>query len=385
MIKGFHITSKLDRVVFGHPVSEALKAEVGRIKAKSVFCIVSNSLVNNTDVMDQVKKALGKCLAGVYSSIPAHSPRSHVVEAALKAREARTDLLISIGGGSQIDATKAIQLFLNEQLHTEADLARYARSATQPNPAMKACASGIRSIAVPTTLSGAEFSSIAGILNPNANQKEAYEADDLIPETIILDPDLLCQTPKTLWLSTSVRSLDHLSEGLCSADMFPYLEAQYLAAGKMLSKSLRETLEDPHNAEARMASHQAVWIIASGIGRIRFGASHGIGYVLGALGVPHGHTSSVLLPAVLSWNAQRKSNKQHLISEALECPSISAAQAIKTLITVLGQPTRLEDIGLNRSDFDKIAKLAVNHPVVQTNPRPITDIHDIHEILSLAE
>ncbi len=385
MIKGNYITSHLGRVIFGHSFISAIKTERERLNAKSVFCVISNSLAKNSDITDKVQEALGTYLGGIYLTIPAHSPRSAVVAAAQKAQAVGADLLISIGGGSQIDATKAIQLFLNEQLHSEIDLAQYARSSTQPQPTKIAGASHIRSIAIPTTLSGAEFSSIAGILNTEENQKEAYEADDLVPETIILDAELLRQTPKELWLSTAIRSLDHLCEGLCSADMFPYLEAQYIAAGKMLSQSLQLTMTDAQNPEARMISHQAVWLIANGIGRVHFGASHGIGYVLGALGVPHGNTSSVLLPAVLSWNAQATPNQQHLISDALGCPGAPAAKTVKALIKDLGQPTRLQDVGISRSDFGKIAKLAVNHPVVKTNPRSITTMCDIHEILSLAE
>jgi maleylacetate reductase len=384
MIQGQFETSKLERVTFGRPAETALAAEVEAIGAERVMVVASASLAKASGIVERIEAALPGKIALTFTDMPAHTPRPAVLTAAQMARDGNVDLLVSIGGGSQIDGVKAIQLCLTENLKTDEELAPYARSASQPVPLKKPGSATIRSVAIPTTLSGAEYGTTAGVVDPGTHQKEGYDAPDLVPVSVILDAELCKCTPLDLWLSTAVRSIDHAAEGLCSAQTYPYLDAQFIAAARLLSGSLRHTKQDPDDLGARMASLQAVWTVSAGIGRVHNGASHGLGYILGALGVPHGHTSCVLLPAVLAWNASVNADRQALISEALGRAGMSAADAVRELITDLGQPTRLSEVGVHADAFDRIASFAVNHPVVQSNPRPITSKDDVLEILNLA-
>ena len=115
------------------------------------------------------------------------------------------------------------------------------------------------------------------------------------------------------------------------------------------------------------------------------GASHAIGYLLGTIGaVPHGLTSCVMLPAVLKWNEGYLGQKQQIISDALEDPGSTASQAVTNLLKDLGLPITLSEVGIKKGQWDQIAKYGKNHPVVQTNPRPINSHSDILEILELA-
>ena len=115
------------------------------------------------------------------------------------------------------------------------------------------------------------------------------------------------------------------------------------------------------------------------------GASHGIGYLLGSIGsVPHGHTSCVMLPAVLKWNESFNKEKQKWIANALGRPKLSASDAVAELISDLGLPRTLSDVGIRNDQWDKIAEYGVKHPTVLSNPKPITKKSDIIEILKLA-
>jgi maleylacetate reductase len=115
------------------------------------------------------------------------------------------------------------------------------------------------------------------------------------------------------------------------------------------------------------------------------GASHGIGYALGAsFGVAHGHTSCVMLPAVLRWNAAVNGERQRALAAAMGAPDAAAADLVRALVTTLDQPASLRAVGIKRENLDEIAARALSYPPVKMNPRPINSAADVKEILELA-
>jgi maleylacetate reductase len=118
---------------------------------------------------------------------------------------------------------------------------------------------------------------------------------------------------------------------------------------------------------------------------VAVGASHGIGYALGAShGIAHGHTSCVLLPAVLRWNAVVNAGRQQALSEAMDSEQRPAHALVAELVQLLEQPDSLRAVEIRREDFDTIARRALTYDPVRANPRPITTADDIKEILELA-
>ena len=107
-------------------------------------------------------------------------------------------------------------------------------------------------------------------------------------------------TPLSLWLSTGVRAIDRLTEGLCWPRSNPVSDGMYQHALKPLGSSLLRTKRDPADLDARLTSFYGIWLaIAGRHGGVEMGASHAIGHVLGgSCGVPHGYTSCVILPHV---------------------------------------------------------------------------------------
>ena len=383
--------SRLETVIQGGDAVPSLLQQADTRGAQRVFLLVSRTLNDNSPIVEQIDTALGGRLVEVFADIPAHTPRPAVLEAIDRARSCKTDLLVTVGGGSVIDAAKAVQLALQQKLETEQQLLDYAQFAD----GSRGCKAGnfslfsepslLRQIAIPTTLSGAEFSNNAGVTDPVKTLKEGYRGPDLYPQAIIYDPALSCRTPDWLWLSTAIRSLDHAIEGFCSADAHSYLEGHFRHAMRLFASSLPATFKEPDNLAARSFSQQAVWLACCGLGQVRHGASHGIGYLLGAVcGVPHGYTSCVMLPAVLQWNAQVNGGRQQVVAEALGEPQLTAGQAIRQLVATLGLPQTLQDVGVSRDQLPQIAELASQHPVVQRNPRTIAGADDVLEILELA-
>ena len=100
------------------------------------------------------------------------------------------------------------------------------------------------------------------------------------------------------------------------------------------------------------------------------GASHGIGYVLGAVfDVPHGHTSCIMLPAVMRWNMSVNAERQALVAAAMGHPGDDAADVLDAFIAGLGMPRSLGAVNVGVAEFDRIAEQAMGTPWVPRNPR----------------
>ena len=177
--------------------------------------------------------------------------------AVVQAREAEADLLVALGGGSIIDAAKTVQLAMELDITSEAELIRYAQFADGSRGEFAGdysrfrAPARIRQIAIPTTLSGAEHSNNAGVTDLKRHLKEGYRAPSLYPRSIIYDAALSVHTPAWLWLSTAVRSLDHAVEGFCSPDVNAYLEGQFLRAMTLFAESLPRVVQHPGDLQAR--------------------------------------------------------------------------------------------------------------------------------------
>lgn len=383
--------SDLETVHTGASYVDCLAGEMENRGLERALVVVSSSLRSATDDLRALRQRLGARLAGVSDSVGAHTPRPDVLALVNLAREVNADVLVSIGGGSVIDACKTVQLALDQGVTTADELVAHAQAADGsrgPKAGSVSHAAAeypLRQIAIPTTLSGAEFSNNAGVLNPQLSAKEGYRAPGLCPQVVIYDPALSLHTPKWLWLSTAIRSLDHAVEGLCSADCHPYLQAHFLHALRLFSESLPAVATREQDLSARSLNQQAVWLACCGLGTVGHGASHGIGYILGSYcGVPHGYTSCVMLPAVLAWNAPVLGELDREIATAMGQPQQSASAAVAGLVHALDLPADLQSVGVTREQLPEIARRASQHPVVRRNPRPLESPEQVGEILQLA-
>ena len=97
MLSGVYRFPAMESVIFGKPFADALAHEVDRVEARAVFILASGTLARGTDTVDRLRQKLGNRLAGVCAKIGAHTPRIDVVAAANAAREAGTDLIVTLG------------------------------------------------------------------------------------------------------------------------------------------------------------------------------------------------------------------------------------------------------------------------------------------------
>ena len=245
---------------------------------------------------------------------------------------------------------------------------------------------GVRMVAVPTTLSAAEFTPFAGVTDVARRSKEGYAHPLLAPRAVVLDPAVTLSTPPRLWASTGMKAVDHAVEQLCNPIRTPYADALAEAGLKGLARALPASLDRPEDLEIRLDCQVGMWLAMAGASSGRgLGASHAIGHTLGgSYGVPHGLTSCVALPAVLKWNEGVADDRQHLVAMLMGHPDSSAAEAVKALARALGMPTDLAAVGIAPDQFRAIAEHTLHDRGVRSNPRPIRGADDIVEILELA-
>ena len=383
----FTVTAQ-ERIVFGTLAEVAVVAEAKSYGAARVFLTSTRSLAaKENGPLQRLEKALGAAHAGSYAAIGAHSPREDVVAGARAAREARADLLVAVGGGSVIDATKAMLLCLWLGLDTPEAMEPYCSGFERTRSAAVAPpADPIRMLAVSTTLSAAEFTDNAGITQTATNTKQSFRHRLFAPRSIVLDPAATLDTPDWLLYCTGIRSVDHAVENYCNARASLATEALSLQGLRLLYRALPAIKATPHDLAPRLEAQIGMWqAIAPSAAGVPTGASHGIGYALGAtFGVAHGHTSCVMLPAVLQWNAAVNAERQQALSAAMGAPDRPAWQLVKELIAGLDQPVTLRAVGIGREHLDELARRALEYHPVKVNPRPVRTVEDVKEILDLA-
>jgi len=373
----------MDEVVFGEPAADAIARQMDRLRASRAFLMVSGTLRRETDEIAKIERALGHRCSGVFDAMPQHTPREAVIAASEQARAAEADLIVTVGGGSITDGAKAVQLCLANNIRTveSIDAIRAAKGAPPPMTAPS-----VRQISVPTTIAGGEFSANAGVTNMATRVKESVRHPLVMPSAVILDPAITLHTPQWLFLSTGIRAVDHCVEGICAREAHPYSDAQAVKGLSMLASGLPRVKANPRDLDARMDCQIGTWLSMGALtSGIPMGASHGIGYVLGAAhGVPHGYTSCVMLPSVMRWNKSANAERQALVAEAMGQPGKDASEALDQFIRGLGMPRSLREVKVAPDSFDSIARAAMATPWVPRNPRRIDGPAEVRQILELA-
>ncbi len=380
MTAGLHSWTAQQRVRHGAAVGEALPPEL--TGAQRVVLVTTRSLANGA-LLAAAKGAIGAKLAATFGAMRAHSPVEDVVALAALLAETRADLVVAVGGGSVIDGAKVACVATWRGLAgAEAIKGLAVPRASEPK-GWDGAAPTPRIVAVPTTLSAAEFAPHAGFTDLAAGRKVRCLDPWAVPVAVVLDPAATLETPSELFLSSGIRALDHAAERWCSTKPQPFSDAVSRQAMIMLADGLPAAKRDPSDLAARALCQQAMWMsVMGGWAGVPVGASHGIGYILGgAKGVPHGITSCLALHAVMRWNAPVNGVRQQDIAHILGGPD--GATAIHDFVAGLGLPTRLSQVGIAASEIPSLAARWNGDAPIATNPRPVQTVADLEDILRL--
>lgn len=369
------------RVYHDVSVAEALPGEVST--AARIALVTTRSLVKSR-IAASVREALGARLVAESAAMRAHSPVEDVLALATLLRESRAELVVALGGGSVIDGAKVACLAVWRGITDRAALIEAAVSRGASPGAWDGAAPAPRLVAVPTTLSAAEFAPAAGYTDLIEGRKHRALDPWMVPRAVLLDPAATLETPAELFLSSGIRALDHAAERWCALEPAPFSDAVSRQAMLMLAEGLPRVAEAAGDLRARALCQQAAWLsVQGGWAGVPVGASHGLGYILGAArGVPHGITSCLMLHAVMRWNAPVNAARQADIAAIFG--GTEAGPAIEEFVAGLGLPTRLHQQGITEAEIAGLAARWTGDAPIATNPRPIRGAADLEEILRLA-
>ncbi|KAK7510682.1 uncharacterized protein IWZ02DRAFT_472244 [Phyllosticta citriasiana] len=322
-------------------------------RASRVYILASGTLARTTYVTRKLQEALGDKVVGVQDGMTPHTLWSEYIEVTKVTKEANADLLITLGGESLIDAAKIVSLAL---ANNATDFPSILNLTNNHDPSV------LRPDLASPTLSGGEYSDHAGGTNDETHHKYGFghAGAPLGPRPAILDPKLVNTMPQRFWLSSGVRAIDHCARLQCQLGVVDAM------AGCKVGAPLC--------------------------------ARHGIGHQLGPLGVEHGETSCILLPAVCAFNLSHAA-EGHIVLDVLWGLDVTArlfdqhglrqgktplANCLDVIFRGLGMPRRLADFGVGgEKQLDKMAESSLKDRWRVTNAMPSKSKERVREILGL--
>lgn len=274
-------------------------------------------------------------------------------------------VVVAVGGGSAMDAAKAIALCATNGLTAR----EMFDAGEDPRP-------GLPLIAVPTTAGTAAETNGFGVITDPERGRKAYIGDESVkPRRSILDPELTLGLPPGITAATGIDALSHALESLMSRNANPFAEALALGAAREISAWLPRAVERGDDLEARshmlLASNLAGQAFATGTG---LGLCHAIAHPLGArLGVPHGLAIAGLLPDVMSFNLPAVRDELALAAVLLggaggDPTAEAAVESVEALISTVLGANPLADVTLDDVMLETVVRDCLEDPVINNTP-----------------
>ena len=317
-----------------------------------------------TDAVDRCKAEGLAC--SVFSDIKSN-PTGENVEAGVKQyKETASDGVVAFGGGSGLDAGKAVALLVG-QTRPLWDFEDVGENW------LRADARAIAPIvAVPTTAGTGSEVGRASVITDTANHiKKIIFHPKMLPQIVILDPELTLGLPPALTAATGMDALSHNLEAYSSPIYHPMAEGIAIQGMHLIKNYLPEAVLDGSNLEARTQM-----LVASSMGATAFqrglGAMHALSHPLGAVyDAHHGTLNAVLMPYVLVANQASIEDRIVRLSSYLELSDVSFDGFLRWILDLrrqIGIPNDLAALGIDGQQLDKIGGMAVEDPSAATNP-----------------
>lgn len=312
----------------------------------------------------------------IFSDVTPDPDIETVTAGVAKILEFQPDTVIALGGGSPIDAAKAIVYFAAKQID------------------LRDCPF----VAVPTTSgTGSEVSKFAVITDRARGIKYPLIDDTLLPDYAVLDAELTCSVPPKVTADTGLDVLTHAIEAFVCTEANAFTDALAEKSVKLVDHYLLLAYKEPDNREARQGMHNASCLAGAAFSNAGLGLCHSMAHAMGAqFHIPHGRANAILLPVVMSFNAGCETTLTPVATRYAELASLigmgatSMRQSALNLIHMvrrlqqrMGVPQCIKDAGVSAEDFeaalDTMADAALADRCTATNPKPCTK-EDIIEL-----
>ncbi|KAF0996087.1 iron-containing alcohol dehydrogenase [Geobacillus sp. TFV-3] len=363
----------MPEVIFGNGSIHQVGESCLRLGATNVL-IVSDPGVAEAGWLDVVIKSCRQVglKYTIFCDVTINPKDEEVTKGCEAYLENECDAIIGIGGGSSIDAAKAVAILATNggQIHEYEGVDKIQF----PLPPQ---------VMVPTTAgSGSEVSQFSVIVDTKEKKKMTIISRSLIPDIAIIDPETLSTKSAHLTASTGLDVLTHGIEAYVSLAATPLTDVQAQNAISLVGKYLRPSVASKINQEAKtnmaMGSLQAGLAFSNAI----LGAVHAMSHAVGGrYPLLHGDINSILLPHVMEFNLLANPKKFADIAYFLGIDTRGmsymeagrkAIEYVKQLAEDIGVPQRLSDIGVKQEEIRKMSLVAFHDACMITNPRDIT-------------
>ena len=333
------------RVVFASGALARVGEEAERLNISRALVVATPG--SGDRLGKKVIDILGSRAAGLHAQAVIHVPKA-VAEAGLKtARETKADGVVAVGGGSAVGLAKAI-----------------------------AYDTGLPIIAMPTTYSGSEATSILGMTD--GERKITVRDSKVVPRTIIYDPALTIGLPSAVSASSGLNAVAHCVEALWVDNRTPVTIGLACEAMRRIGQSLPRAVADGSDKQARSDCLIAAWL-AGTVLSAGTALQHKLAHVLGGLGLPHAEAHAIILPHVMRFNLEAAPEAKARLEDSLV--SGEPADAIANMLRKFPIPERLREIGFEKGKSDFVAGEVTAGKI--TAPRPAT-AEAVREILAAA-
>lgn len=306
------------RVIFGCGAASTLQHEAARLGIERALMITRRRELDSG------------WAAAVFDQAAMHVPTEVVEHARARVAAVDADGLVAVGGGSTIGLAKAI-----------------ARETSLPI------------VAVPTTYSGSEMTSIWGLTENG--EKTTGRDPKVMAKTIVYDPELTATLPASLAAVSGMNAIAHAVEALYAKKTTP-------AIASMAEKAIRSLASGLRGGTPAQCLYGA-FLAGAALDSVGMALHHKLCHVLGgSFGLPHAETHTVILPHATAYNRNEAPEAMAIVAGALDTKS--APEGLFDLGVTLGTPTSLASLGMQESDLDRAAEIATENPYY--NPRPVT-------------
>ncbi|MFU0788454.1 bifunctional acetaldehyde-CoA/alcohol dehydrogenase [Virgibacillus proomii] len=343
----------------------------------------------------------------IFSDVEADPSIDTIQKGTEMMRQFKPDVIIALGGGSPMDAAKAMWLFYEYpevDFHELKQKFMDIRKRIVKYPKLGKLA---KFVAVPTTSgTGSEVTSFTVITDKKANMKYPLADYELTPDVAIVDPQFVMSVPKQVTADTGMDVLTHAIEAYVSNMANDYTDGLAIKAIQLVFEYLPKAYHNGNDALAREKMHNASTIAGMAFSNAFLGINHSLAHKLGAaFNIAHGRANTILLPHVIRYNAQKPekfvsfpkyeyfiADKRYAeIAATLNLPARTVEEGVESLVQAiiklakeLNIPMSMKDAGINEQEFeaqvDELAELAFEDQCTTANPKLplVTELAEIY-------
>ncbi|MDO5145991.1 MAG: 1-propanol dehydrogenase PduQ [Eubacteriales bacterium] len=350
--------------------------------------LITDKFMVDSGMADMIIKKLSNCKqVSVFSEVIPDPPMDLIERGVGFLDDKDCDVVVALGGGSSIDAAKAIVY-----------MARKIELAQNPNSMKR-----MKLIALPTTSgTGSEVTQFAVVTDSKTGVKIPLIDESLMPDIAILDPELVKSAPPFITADTGMDVITHAVEAYVSETASDCSDCLAEKAVELAFEYLPRAYRNGYDIKARDKMHRASCLAGMSFSLVNLGLNHGIAHALGAIfHIPHGRANALVLPHVIYFNADmvreaaKHSNdsakKYQKLARIIGLPASTPKVGVSNLIAEINRllkymdrPTCITECGVTLEEFEanreEIIRRALADACTQANPRKVA-AEDINKIL----